>query len=32
MDDMSRAELLAGIREGIEHLARELDPDHAPAS
>ena len=32
MDDMSRAELLAGIRQGIEHVARELDPNHPPSS
>jgi hypothetical protein len=32
MDDMSRAELLAGIRQEIEHLARKLDPEHAPTS
>ncbi len=32
MDDMSRAELLAGIRQGIERLAGELDPEQAPNS
>jgi hypothetical protein len=32
MDDMSRAELLAGIREGIEHVTQVLDPAHAPTS
>ena len=32
MDDMSRAALLAGIRQRIEQLARELDPEHAPTS
>ena len=32
MDDMSRAELLAGIRHAIEHLASDLDPEHAPTA
>ena len=32
MDDMGRAELLAGIRHVIERLASELDPDKAPTT
>jgi hypothetical protein len=32
MDDMTRAELLVGIGQGIEHLASELDPEHTPTS
>jgi hypothetical protein len=32
MDDMSRAELLAGIRQGIEHIVNALDPAEAPTS
>jgi hypothetical protein len=32
MDNMSRADLLAGIRQAIERLARELDPERAPTS
>jgi hypothetical protein len=32
MDDMSRAELLAGIRQGIEHVIAEIDPANAPIS
>ena len=32
MDDMSRAELLAGIRHGIEHVVNALDPAEAPTS
>jgi len=32
MDDMSRAELLAGIRQAIEHLASDLDPEPAPTA
>ena len=29
MDDMSRAELLAGIRQAVEHVASVLDPGRA---
>jgi hypothetical protein len=32
MDNMSRADLLAGIRQGIEHVASVLDPADAPIS
>jgi len=32
LDDMSRAELLAGIRQQIERLTRNLDPEHASTS
>jgi len=32
MDDMSRAELLAGIHQGIEHVVSALDPTEAPTS
>jgi hypothetical protein len=32
MDDMSRAELLASIRQGIEHVVSTLDPAEAPTS
>ena len=32
MDDMSRAELLAGIRQGIEHVASVLGPATRPPS
>jgi hypothetical protein len=32
MNEMSRAELLAGIRQEITHLAGQLDPEHAPTS
>jgi hypothetical protein len=32
MDDMGRAELLAGIRQGIEHVAAVIDPANAPIS
>jgi hypothetical protein len=32
LDDLGRAELLAGIRQGIERLASELDPEHAPTA
>lgn len=32
MDDMGRAELLAGIREGIERVVTALDPAAAPTS
>ena len=32
MDDMSRAELLAGIRQGVEHVVNALDPAEAPTS
>jgi hypothetical protein len=32
MDDMSRAELLSGLRHEIEHLARQLDPEQTPSS
>jgi hypothetical protein len=30
MDDLSRAELLAGIHQGIEHVVSALDPAEAP--
>ena len=30
MDDMGRAELLAGIRQGIEHVAAEIERADAP--
>ena len=32
MDDMSRAELLAGIHQGIGHVVSALDPAEAPTS
>jgi hypothetical protein len=32
MDDMSRAELLDGIRRGIEHVVSQLGPEHASTS
>ena len=32
MGDMSRAELLAGIRHWIEHVVNALDPAEAPTS
>jgi hypothetical protein len=32
MGDMSRAELLAGIRQGVEHVVNALDPAEAPTS
>jgi hypothetical protein len=32
MDDMSRAELLAGIREGVERVVSALDQGDAPTS
>jgi hypothetical protein len=32
MDDMGRAELLAGIRQGIEHVSAVIDPANAPIS
>ena len=32
MDDMSRAELLAGIRQGVEHVVTVLDQADAPIS
>jgi hypothetical protein len=32
MDDMGRAELLAGIRQGIEHVTAVIDPANAPIS
>lgn len=32
MDDMSRAELLDGIRQGIERVVSALDPAEAPTS
>jgi hypothetical protein len=32
MDDMGRAELLAGIRQGIEHVTAVIDPANAPVS
>jgi hypothetical protein len=32
MDDMSRAELLAVIHQGIEHVVTALDPAEAPTS
>jgi len=32
MDDMSRAELLTGIRQGIEHVVEALDAPHPSTS
>jgi hypothetical protein len=32
MDEMSRAELLAGIRQGIDNVVSALDPAVAPTS
>jgi hypothetical protein len=32
MDDMGRAELLAGIRQGIERAVAVIDPASAPIS
>jgi hypothetical protein len=32
LDDMSRTELLAGIRLGIEHIRGQLDPGAGPTS
>jgi hypothetical protein len=32
LDDMGRAELLAGIRQGIERLVTVIDPANAPIS
>ena len=32
LDDLSRAELLAGIRQGIDHVITALGPAEAPTS
>jgi hypothetical protein len=32
MDDMTRAELLAGIRQGVDNVVRVLDQADAPIS
>jgi hypothetical protein len=32
LDDLGRAELLAGIRKGIEHVATVIDSANAPTS
>jgi hypothetical protein len=32
LDDKGLAELLADIRQGIEHLAGQLDPEQAPTA
>jgi hypothetical protein len=32
LDDKSRVELLADIRQAVEHVARQLDPEQGPTA